>query len=551
MLQPAVPAVARRVLRGPALAAGLWSAGAVAVFWGNFRLSQTNATNSDGASQALQAWDLLHGNILLHGWGMTQVSFYTTEIPEYALVEIARGLTADVVHIAAAVTYTLAMLLAALLAMGPRAACPGGERVARGLIAAGIMLAPQLDAGTYTLLNLPDHFGTSVPVLLAWLILDRGGSRRWVPAAVTAILAWAAIGDATVLVIGVAPLVFTCAYRALRGRRADRPEATLAVGTLIAAGIGLGAPHLIASLGGYTSEPVATILAPVSQVLGHNARTAGTGLLLLGGADFLGVPPGPRAWIAMLHLAGVALGGCAILLAAWRFPRARAGGGDLVTQVLLAGIVINLVTYVAGVHAAELLNTREIAPVLPFAATLAGRLLARPALDCTVPGLSRRAIRPVVPLLLVVLGAYLAGLGYALRQPVMPPQNARLTSWLRAHHLESGLSGFWQAGVVTLTSGGHVMIAPVQRHARLQAETRLAKTDWYDPGRSYANFVVTYYPGYAGREPFTGFTGEVAFPGQAATIATFGPPARTYRLGPYMIFVWDKNLLSELRPAAR
>ena len=89
------------------------------------------------------------------------------------------------------------------------------------------------------------------------------------------------------------------------------------------------------------------------------------------------------------------------------------------------------------------------------------------------------------------------------------------------------------------------MIAPVQPHARLRAETRLARADWYDPARDYANFVVT-YPGYAGQEPFTGFTGEVAFPGQAAARATFGPPARTYHVGSYTILIWNKNLLGEL-----
>jgi hypothetical protein len=55
------------------------------------RVSGTQAVTSDGASQALQAWDMLHGNWLLRGWTLTDVSFYTTELPEYALVEVFRG----------------------------------------------------------------------------------------------------------------------------------------------------------------------------------------------------------------------------------------------------------------------------------------------------------------------------------------------------------------------------------------------------------------------------------------------------------------------------
>ena len=40
-------------------------------------------------------------------------------------------------------------------------------------IAAGIMLDPQGADGVDILLSSPDHIGTSVPIMLAWLILDR------------------------------------------------------------------------------------------------------------------------------------------------------------------------------------------------------------------------------------------------------------------------------------------------------------------------------------------------------------------------------------------
>ncbi len=46
---------------------------------------------SEGGGQALQAWNMLHGNFLLSGWTMSDVSFYTTELPEYMLVEWSTG----------------------------------------------------------------------------------------------------------------------------------------------------------------------------------------------------------------------------------------------------------------------------------------------------------------------------------------------------------------------------------------------------------------------------------------------------------------------------
>jgi hypothetical protein len=51
-------------------------------------------SDADGASNVLQAWDMLHGNPLLRGWWLSDMSFYTTELPEYMLVELVHGLHA-------------------------------------------------------------------------------------------------------------------------------------------------------------------------------------------------------------------------------------------------------------------------------------------------------------------------------------------------------------------------------------------------------------------------------------------------------------------------
>ena len=123
------------------------------------RLSNTYPEDSDQANLGLQAWDMLHGNLLLHGWVLSDVSFYTTELPQYMLLELIGGLNTGVFHAAAAMTYTLTLLLAAMLARGR---ATGRRGVARALIARGIMLAPQLGFGVFILLLTVGHIGTSV-----------------------------------------------------------------------------------------------------------------------------------------------------------------------------------------------------------------------------------------------------------------------------------------------------------------------------------------------------------------------------------------------------
>ena len=104
------------------------------------RIAGTTQVNSDGAGLVLQASDVLHGNVLLHGWWATDVSFYTTELPEYLVVTAAAGLRPEVVHICSALTYTILVLLAAFVARGR---ARGAEGLVRALLAAGLILAPQ------------------------------------------------------------------------------------------------------------------------------------------------------------------------------------------------------------------------------------------------------------------------------------------------------------------------------------------------------------------------------------------------------------------------
>ena len=115
------------------------------------------------ANILLMGQDLLHGNVLLRGWHMSDVSFYPTELVQYALLESVLGLHMTTAHVAAAMTYTMVVLLVVLLA---RDGTSGPVALTRTLIAGGIMVAPQLSAGVYAVDLAVGHIGTSVPLLL-------------------------------------------------------------------------------------------------------------------------------------------------------------------------------------------------------------------------------------------------------------------------------------------------------------------------------------------------------------------------------------------------
>lgn len=521
------PGIRRRLLL-PGLSFVL----AIIGFAAYVRLSWTFPADSDGASQALQAWALSHGNPLLRGWTLGDVSYYTTELPQYMLVELLHGLNQGVIHVAAAMTYTLAIALAALLATG-RAA--GRAAVLGACIAAGIMLAPQPAIGVNLLLGSPDHFGTSVPVLLAWLLLDRARPRWGAPAAI-AVLGWAAVADSLVELVAFAPLVLVCVLRVVHAAVRDRAvslsarrlEIALAAGAVAAAAAARGVLRLIPALGGFSAPAPASPVATLHHILHHNLPVVGQGLLALFGADFIGYPASP--WL-VLHLAGVTLAAAGAAAALWRFFRDR----DLVSQLLLAGIVINLLVFLASTKVAGVPTIREADVVLPLSAALAGRQLAP-----RIAALPRTAAAPLGAVLGLAAVGYAAGLAHEIAPAVPPTQIQRLTAWLEAHHLDSGLSGYWESNVVTLTSGGTVRIRLVGTGGgTLTAADFESAAAWYDPARAAANFVVL-----GSTDSLPGFTDR------AAVLATFGKPAQTYHTDGYTVLVWPHaNLLTRLRPA--
>jgi hypothetical protein len=273
--------------------------------------------------------------------------------------------------------------------------------------------------------------------------------------------------------------------------------------------------------------PAPTTHLAHGKILVHNLNMTGQGLLILGGADFLGLRLTASTVFTMLHVVGVVLAAWGTCLAAWHFLRDR----DRVAQLLVAGVAINLAAYVLSTRAGVVTQVREVAPVLPFSAALAGRLLGGQALA----GRLKSAL--LVPLLLIVLLGYLVGLTGEISQPPVAAQNQQITSWLAARHLHTGLSGYWESNVVTLTSGDRVQIRLVNvSGGRLVPSSFEGQAGWYDPRRNTANFVVL-FPGVA---EYRGFTEE------RAVLATFGKPARTYHVGSYTVLVWDKNLLREL-----
>lgn len=502
------------------------------LFWCYLRQSWTRSLNSDGAADILQAHDMLHGNVLLHGWQLSQVSFWSTELPQYMLLESVLGVRVAVVHVAGAMTCTLLVLLSALLAKGRTT---GREAVVRMLVAGGIMLAPQLGPGTAIFMLSPDHAGTAVPLLVTWLVVDRQADRRWwTPVIVVVLLAWALVADPLVLWAGVVPLAVAGAARAChqltverRPLASARPDLALAAAALLAIPAASAAYRLIRAHGGYGLLPLADQMIPVDALVRSLTGTL-EDVLALFGADFLGLTARPATALVAVHLVGLGLAVWGVAVAVRRFPRDT----DRVVQILLIAVLAIVAAVVISGRAMSLHPTdgRVMAPMLPSVAALTGRVLAGRLISARL--ISAR----LLPLLGVALLGYVAALGYGAAQPPTPTANQQLATWLVAHHFDYGLSGYWQGSSVTVVSGQRAQLRPIQPSPSGAGlgPTIEAQASWYNPRQHDADFVIV---------PAGPTHNIPPDPTLSEALATFGKPRRTYRVGTNFVLFYGRNLL--------
>jgi len=587
----------------------------VVLFDAYLHLSKTYPENSDEANILLMANDMLHGNVYLSGWNVSDVPFITTELPEITLLVWLFGLHLNTAHIAAAVTYTAVITVAMLLAKGKGNRLTSPKAITRMALVLAIMIAPQPGVGIFVLDFSVGHIGTAAPVMLTWLVLDRCGlmtadgtrytfrQRWWVPVIVALMLCWALMADPLVLVVAIFPMLVVCLVRVVTGlvtarrngpwlRAAGRALADRWLEFSLAAAAGLGylivwwGGKLLSNAGGYTQQAVPFYLDAGLGRWFMQARVVVHGLLEMFGAYFVPgqamnfIKPGSYVIgpglsglgqaIAITHVIGVLAalwGACAI---ARRFFRRDA---DFISQLLLLGIIVNLAAYIPSTladHSA--LNVREIAPVLPFAAVLAGRMLGDrvlefgPASTIRLPRLRRVGrdgerdahrvtLRWVIVPLVVLFGWYSFGLFRQADTPAVANPFAQLETYLEAHNLTYGIGGYWNASVITVDTGGRVTIRAVSP-ACLQAYAWENKPTWYDPTQHSANFLLLsnvsgYFSQFGASDVSLDVLKDTYPTSERATLSTGGYTVTPRSNGTqitwnYQVLVYDGNLLAQL-----
>lgn len=507
-----------RLLTRPALiAAGVVLAVGLLYCYLCWLVSSTVPANSDAASISLQGWDLTHGNPLLRNWITGDVNFYTFETPLYAVVERIIGLRATTLHLVAAVIYTLVMLATAWLVKADERGVRAWTRF--GLVAA-FMAFPLFEGDlTPTLLGQPDHIGTAVFILLAYLLCDRASGRLAATVVLFALLVAGQLGDTTVKYVAVIPVILVCVARPLLARRLIAGDLWMALAAAASIPGEILLRAAMRSWGAYAMVPPETKLAKSSVWL-HQLHLTFTGLLTLFNVP-TSSPNRPLWQIAALLGAFVLLAGLyGFVLTLLRWPRAAAAD-----QLLVVGIAVYLAAYTFStmpVHG----GAYEFVGVIPMIVALAVRNLPLPELHRL----------PLVAAAAGIASVAVFATGFG---PGAVSDQETLAGWLKAHGLKYGVAQYWDAASVTADSGNAVGVRPVTPwpQSRYIVYAWYIDTRWYDPKAHDARFFIA----------------DEALPGYHVSDveAAYGKPQAIYHVANRDILVYQANLLRSVVPAQK
>jgi hypothetical protein len=493
-------------------AAVAWVGGCLALFAFFLRISVGSAVNSDGANNALQAWDMLHGHVLLHGWVIGDATFYAFELPLNAITELLSGLGNVAVHVASALTYLIVTVLAAALAVtGSR----GPASAARCAVVVAVLAAPLLTRWSLVLLlEQPDHIGTSAFVLASFLLIDRAAGRRFTAPVLCVILCAGQLSDLTVRYVAVPAVLVVCGYRALAARRLRSGDAALVAAAAASVPLESLIRAAMLSLGAFSMVAPKARLSPVG-LWPHHAAVTWLDVRRLFGSIV--------GWDTRLGSVGAALGLVGLLAAAFGLGRVvwtwRAA--SRAEQLLCVAIIANIGTYLVSVMPLPD-GSREVAAVLPCGAVLAARACVPARITGTLQAglaVTATALTALVPL------------GAAAAQPPLVPATAPLTAWLEARGLTYGIAGYWDASVVTLQSGGRVQVRAVDIGNNFSVPGWETNFLWYNASRYDARFVVA---DHDGRYPAAAFERH------------FGRPVAAYRVASWLVLIYRTNLFWQL-----
>ena len=495
------------------------------------------AGNSDGATVVLEGQSISSGNLLLHGWSLSNDSFWSIDAMFYAIYVHIEGVKDEALHVVPAFIAALVIVLGLWLVRDE-------DRSWRFYFAGGVVFLvlalPNPDL-SFFLLQGPWHVGTALYCLVAFAVLAED---RWNIGLVIAVVVLVAgfLGDLATVTLGMIPVTFAGLTEMVRMRSFRRGLPSAVVGP-VAFGIAELSRSILNHLGAFTLSNgithaassrymtnlghsmtsmagllgVTRLVIGPSSVLSANAMTNGSGLSRLVRLPLLGIVAIGVAFSIYVFVRGMIVG---------VHGDRRSARSLRIDALLLSGIAGSVATYVYLCPNNNADYARYLIAGLIFATVLSARTFARALRRMHLP----RSILPLTLVGMLLVTSIGIATGSELTKPRAHQPSAQLAVFLERHHLLIGIGDYWSSSIVTVTSGDRVIVRPVitDLTRTIVRYERQSDAAWYD--RTKFQFLV-----YDVTHPWRAINATTA-------ITTFGRPKVAYVVGNYRVIVWPKPL---------
>ncbi len=503
--------------------------------WFTYLSIHAFSPNADGATVLLEGSALAHGHLLLNGWSLSLDSFWTVDVPFYALGVGVVGIQPVLMHLIPAALVALCLLVGVMLASSGQST---RNRVYAVTLLVLTLCLPN-HAAAYFLLQGPWHVATTLYCLIAAYLLSRARvSWGWVVA--VGLLALGLSGDLQMLAIGIVPIVLAGLVAMIR-HRTIRAGATLISAAIVACFVALLIRIFATMLGTFrVAESHHTVtMQQLSRDIGHFGvwltSIFGLNNSLLGGGVVPPVYLVTRLVIFVLVIFAICVAVVQLLIGVFRpkVPTDSESGSielwridDLLLMMTAGAVALFLLLTLSD----NVSYARYLDPVILFGSLLAARIL---------PRLIERFSDQVEPMAAPLLAFALIVCGYASTVTAMAktpaPPTTQLEHYLLAHDLTHGIGDYWASSIVTVDTRSQVVIRPVVANlaGKIVPDGRQATIDWYR-GQHFQFLVYE-------RKPY----GRV---GLRTVRATFGVPMNIHVIGRYFVVTYGHPLSLIGRP---
>lgn len=473
--------------------------------------------HSDAASIILETQDILEGNILLSGWNLSTVSFYTTDILLYILMSIFFGPTSKLLYVVPAIIYAAIVVLSMFITYRFN----NDYKVMKTFLVFILLGIPSTNVMSF-FLNGPIHMGTIFLLLLSFLILqyidiliDRRNIILFIIYFST--LSFAIIGDDFGIYFGALPIIISCILSLIRKRNVKNKLIILII-TLISITFSKLLLYIIEITGGFIipGETSATFLD--YSLIFTNIMFSIEQLLYLFDANFFG-----QEIFSITTLSSILR--CLILvifIISTIYTIKNYINESLLTQVLVLSIILNYCAYTfSGYMTGDLHLVRYLLPFYIFGSILIININK-------IKLLRRKSIFYILFCIFLIFA--ISSISKIPHTSYTSAENKfdHLSNFLEQKGLYNGFGEYWASNIVTLESENEIKIrAVIPIENSLFSFNWLSKEEWYKEG---ANFFVidsanNRYDDYI-----------------KATYNTFGSPSETYEHNGFTVLIWDKNI---------